>query len=217
MDIDLDGYNEIVSSYGTLFWCEVFKFVSEGFLTSSILDTACSPQWASMNWNSNVPAGTDLFFQYRTSDNPGEMGMWSDPLFAPCLLSDSLDRYFQYKVVMESNSAVTSPSLFDFTLQWDPLSIDKVVEPILSGITLLSISPNPSIGSSVVRFGLPEPSYVSFSIFDLSGRFVSEIPGSNYSSGYHVVQLQGEMSSGGYFCSMISGDFTAEQRFVVIE
>jgi hypothetical protein len=45
---------------------------------------------------------------------------------------------------------------------------------------------------------------------------VSEIHGDEYSPGFHDVLL-GELTPGIYFCRMISGDFTATQRFVVIE
>jgi hypothetical protein len=81
--------------------------------------------------------------------------------------------------------------------------------------TLLPFSPNPS-SSPAVRFGLPEPASVEISIFNLSGRLVDEIHGDEYSSGFHDVLL-GDLSPGIYFCRMISGDFEATQRFVVIE
>ncbi|MCK4506441.1 MAG: T9SS type A sorting domain-containing protein [Candidatus Aegiribacteria sp.] len=45
---------------------------------------------------------------------------------------------------------------------------------------------------------------------------VSEIYEDEYSPGFHDV-LHGELTPGIYFCRMISGDFTATQRFVVIE
>jgi len=35
-------------------------------------------------------------------------------------------------------------------------------------------------------------------------------------AGYHQVQLD-ELAPGIYFCKMIAGEFTATQRFVVIE
>jgi len=83
-------------------------------------------------------------------------------------------------------------------------------------LSLLPFTPNPSAGSPAIRFSLPEPAFVELSIFDLSGRLVSMMNGNEYSSGYHDV-LPGDLSPGIYFCRMISGDFTATQRFVVIE
>jgi hypothetical protein len=68
----------------------------------------------------------------------------------------------------------------------------------------------------VIRFGLPEPALVEIAIFDLTGRLIDAIHGDQYSPGYHDV-LHGDLSPGIYFCRMISGEFTATQRFVVIE
>ncbi|MCK4807744.1 MAG: T9SS type A sorting domain-containing protein [Candidatus Aegiribacteria sp.] len=76
--------------------------------------------------------------------------------------------------------------------------------------------PNPTCGSVSVRFGLPEPSLVILSVFDLSGRLIYGNQGDEYSIGFHDVQL-GDLSPGIYFCRMISGDFIATQQFVVIE
>jgi hypothetical protein len=84
-----------------------------------------------------------------------------------------------------------------------------------SALALLPFSPNPSL-VPIIRFGSPEPASVELSIFDLSGRLVSKLHEDEYSQGYHDVLLE-NLAPGIYFCRMISGDFTATQRFVVIE
>ena len=147
------------------------------------------------------------------------MGAWSDTLHDPCSLLGLLtegDSYFQYKAILQSSIPSATPVLNDITITWDPLGIGETTEPIPPVIALLPIAPNPVTGSPVIRFGLPEPASVHLSIFDLSGRFISEIPGDEYSPGYHDVLLE-YLSPGVYFCRMISGDFTATQRFVVID
>ena len=146
------------------------------------------------------------------------MGTWSDTLTAPCSLDGILndyDSYFQYKILLETVNPDTTPSLYDITLSWDPLGIGETAEPGPPGTELLPFSPNPT-SAPYVRFGLPEPASVGISIFDLSGRLVSNIRGDEYSPGFHDVLLE-DLSPGIYFCRMTSGDFTATQRFVVIE
>jgi hypothetical protein len=144
------------------------------------------------------------------------MGAWSDTLSIPCLLEGILadgDQYVQYRVILETSDPVSTPTLFDVMLTWDPMGIEGGEDPAI--LALLPFSPNPS-SLPAVRFSLPESASVAFSIFDLSGRLVSMINGEEYSPGYHDVLLD-DLSSGVYFCRMISDDFTATQRFVVIE
>jgi len=216
VDVNGDGNMDILGAAGyanDITWWDLTAYAPDGSLESSILDTRCSPQWASIDWNSSEPAGTDLYFQYRTGDDIAGMGPWSDPVLEPCYLSGLLDSLFQYRVTLESDDSEFTPTLHDVTLNWDPTGIEGGEDPAI--LALLPFSPNPS-SLPAVRFSLPEPAFVELAIFDLSGRLVSMINGEEFSPGYHDVLL-GEFSPGVYFCRMISGDFTATQRFVVIE
>jgi hypothetical protein len=221
-DVNGDGYMDvlgaaftpIINRYaGDITWWDLTEYLPDGSLESSILDTQCSPQWASIDWNSSEPAGTDLYFQYRTGDDIASMGSWSDPVLEPCYLSGLLDSLFQYRVTLESDNPEFTPTLHDVTLNWDPTGIEGGEDPVI--LALLPSSPNPS-SLPAVRFSLPEPVSVELSIFDLSGRLVRNIRGTEYMMGYHSILLDA-LSPGIYFCRMISGDFTATQRFVVIE
>ena len=178
------------------------------------------PDWGAIDWSASTPSGTSVSFLVRASDDYSNMGVWSDTLTIPCSLDGILndyDSYFQYKVLLETvNPETTTPSLYDITISWDPLGIEDTGLPIPSIIAMLPITPNPVTGSPVIRFGLPESASIDISIFDLSGRLVSEIRGDEYSPGYHDVLL-GDFSPGIYFCRMISGDFTATQSFMVIK
>jgi len=222
VDIDGDGNLDILavaeSDDDVCLW-DLSEFDAAGSLESSILDTETNPLWDYFEWNSDTPSGTSLCFQVRASDDYQSMGLWSDSLLIPSLLSgyiDDGDQYVQYRVLMSTTNPDATPTLFDAMLTWDPVGIEGTAEPVPPGIALLPITPNPVTGSPVIRFGLPEPASVSLSVFDLSGRMVCEIPGNEYFPGYHDVLL-GDLSPGIYFCRMISGDFMATERFVVIE
>jgi len=142
------------------------------------------------------------------------MGIWSDPVYEPCYLSGLLDRYFQYRISLETDDPGSTPTLNDVTLNWDPLGIEG--DPQVTEYSLLGATPNPSYGSASICFAVPELSLVELSIFDLAGHLVITAAQGEYSQGVHQIQLE-ELAPGIYFCRMISGKFTTTQRFVVIE
>jgi hypothetical protein len=71
--------------------------------------------------------------------------------------------------------------------------------------------PNPFNPVTTITFGLPEISYISLSIYDMTGGFVSTIMSGISSAGSHKVKWNGTnmfgetVPSGIYFCEMNDG------------
>jgi hypothetical protein len=218
-DVNGDGHMDVLGAAldaDDIAWWDLAVYSPAGSLVSSILDTQMDPDWDYLEWNSQTPSETSVSFQVRASDDHTAMGAWSDTLSIPCLLEGILedgDQYVQYRVILETSDPDTTPVLFDVMLTWDPMGIEGGEDSEI--LSLLPFAPNPG-SAPAVRFGLPGPASVELSIFDLSGRLISEIHGDEYSPGYHDVLLD-DLSPGIYFCRMISGDYKATQRFVVIE
>ena len=222
-DINGDGEMDVLGAAlqaDKIVWWDINVYSSNGSLESIILYLRNDPEWGALDWYASTPAGTDVSFLVRASDNYKSMGPWSDTLTAPCSLYgilDDYDSFFQYMVLMSTEApGISTPILYNVQISYNSLCIDETAEPTPSGTELLSIVPNPTVDSPNIRFGLSERSSVDISIFDLSGHLVSEIHGDDYSMGFHDVLME-NLSPGIYFCRMISGDFTATQRFVVIE
>lgn len=102
-------------------------------------------------------------------------------------------------------------------LTWDQLfPITAVDSPEnKDAFALKSIFPNPSAGTFSVKFGLAANSKVLFSVYDMSGKVIDQLPMQEYSSGIHSVKFSG-LTSGIYICQMVSGNFTSSKRLVVI-
>ncbi len=80
----------------------------------------------------------------------------------------------------------------------------------------LDIYPNPTSAYTILNFNLDSSSSLSLLVFDISGKCVLEFPETQFNPGNNEIQIEG-LGSGIYFCRVITGNFTATQRFIVIE
>lgn len=106
-------------------WWNLIGYPAKGTLESSILEIAVDVDtlidWNAIFWAYDEPAGTDICFQVRGSDDPGSMGAWSDTISVVGTGLDSYlddtDRYIQYKTILETDdplelltASTTSPA-----------------------------------------------------------------------------------------------------------
>ena len=81
-----------------------------------------------------------------------------------------------------------------------------------------SIYPNPFNPITNIEYGLPEDSFVSVSIYDISGRMVDELISSNQLAGYHRVTWDaGAQASGLYFIKLTAGHYQQTQKLMLIK
>ncbi|MFH1279223.1 MAG: CARDB domain-containing protein [Candidatus Eisenbacteria bacterium] len=78
--------------------------------------------------------------------------------------------------------------------------------------------PNPFNPVTLVRFGVPRRSAVSFDIYNVAGRHVKNLVDEEvYPAGWHTITLDGKgMASGVYFCRMKAGDFKETRKMILI-
>jgi ligand-binding sensor domain-containing protein len=85
-----------------------------------------------------------------------------------------------------------------------------------SGVTLSQNAPNPFNQSTTISFTLPEPSYITLTLYDATGRQVAAIANGFMDVGEHDVQFQrGSIPSGVYFYRLESGGQSATRAMVV--
>ena len=78
--------------------------------------------------------------------------------------------------------------------------------------------PNPFNPQTTIRFGLPEPSLVNLTIYNLRGRKVATLVEGFRQAGYHDVTWDAAgLASGLYFYRIQAGNFTALQKMVLLK
>jgi hypothetical protein len=220
-DFDADSNPDPVvmsTSTGHVAWIDIDPaYASDAWLESSILYLGCDPAWGGITWTADTPGGTDVFLQVRASDDPGQMGAWSDTITAPCTLEGILtndDSHVQYRVLMSTSAVEDSPELHEVTISWDPTGVSEREHTLSCGLELLPISPNPATGPVAVSFSVPDPAVVEFALFDLSGRLVWSIEPAEYGSGLHNLVL-GDLAAGVYLVRMETESFSVVRRFII--
>lgn len=117
-DVDLDGdpdLDAVITCYGIgeLHWVELSEFTDSGWLQSSILDTGENPQWASIEWDSYLPANTDIVIRFKSSDDYGNMGSWSAGYSTPSEISGALNGDERIMIFDSSGRMVWSSGILD--------------------------------------------------------------------------------------------------------
>jgi hypothetical protein len=218
-DINGDGYLDVLGAAvcgDDITWWDLTAYLSDGSLESSVLDVQESPDWQTIDWTCSEPTFTNISFQVRASDNSSNMGEWSNILTLPGSLDGILtdgDSLFQYRVILATTDSHSTPVLDNVTVTWNLTGIEG--ESGDETYALYGVKPNPSISSAILVLSLPVDSRVELTVYDLTGRMVISVCG-EYESGVHEVILD-NLACGMYMVRMTSEEFTATQRFVMIE
>ena len=165
-----------------------------------------------------MPAGCSIAFQVKSSNDPDDMGEWSDIIEVPGSLAgyiDSTHRYIQYIVSMEGSGQrfFTPPRLDSVIFFWEWLGIEG--ESGSSGTSLLPVFPNPASGSAIIKFNLTEMGAVTISVYDLAGRLRAMPVDSEMNPGSHEVEVSG-LPSGSYYVRMVAGDEILQREFTLV-
>jgi hypothetical protein len=77
--------------------------------------------------------------------------------------------------------------------------------------------PNPFNPSTTIRYGLPNRSHVSLTVFNTLGQQIALLQNGEQEAGYHEVKFDASgLSSGVYLCRLTAGTFVQTQKMVVV-
>lgn len=129
----------------------------------------------------------------------------------------TVDANHNVYVTGRSYAAATN---FDFvTVKYSiPAGITHNGNKIPDRFSLEQNYPNPFNPNTVISFSLPKESTVKLTIFDMSGREVSELINSTLTAGNYKINFDGNgVSSGIYFYRLNAGEFTATKKMILIK
>ena len=100
-------------------------------------------------------------------------------------------------------------NLLNVTLRFDGALSTK--------FSLMQNTPNPFNDETVIGFILPEASFATMTVYDVSGRALKSIDG-NYEAGYNEVSLdRGDLKSGMMYYTLTTSDRTLTKKMLLID
>ena len=128
----------------------------------------------------------------------------------------------QYSVsAYVQDSTLESSSIGQFVFHNSSLSIKNDITPFT--YRLHQNYPNPFNPITIIRYELPEDSFVNVTVYDMLGNVVNNLVNANQSSGYKSIQWnaannQGEpVSAGVYLYSIEAGKFRQTKKMILLK
>jgi len=101
------------------------------------------------------------------------------------------------------------------------INIVSGITPIGEVVNSYSLSqnfPNPFNPTTTISFGIPKAGLVSISVYDITGKFVTELVNGELSAGkYNTAWDASSLASGVYFYKIQAGDFVEMKRMTLIK
>jgi hypothetical protein len=168
------------------------------------------------------PAGEYLYI----ADGSGGMRLWdvSDPA-KPVEIGWHNSWGGGYGVCATRSLAFLADGSDGIYILKSPVTIPSITEPsptIRPGLSLIGV-PNPARGLFQIQFQLSQPSPISLSIYDVSGRLVRKLQEGWLSAGTYEVEylcddIQGRpVPAGVYFCQLVSAGTSLMKKLIIIK
>lgn len=91
-------------------------------------------------------------------------------------------------------------------------------EEVVHSYSLSQNFPNPFNPTTTISFGIPKAGLVNISVYDVAGKFVTELVNSELSAGkYNTAWDASSLSSGVYFYKIQAGDFIEVKKMSLIK
>ena len=113
-----------------------------------------------------------------------------------------------------------NPSLgyVDYLPIYIPVAVRETQSKIPSGYKLYDVYPNPFNPFTIIKYDVPELTYVIIRVYDITGREVKLIEtGLKQPNTYEAIFDGNNLSSGIYFCRIEAGSFVDSKKIVLVK
>jgi len=153
----------------------------------------------------------------------GSQGTGPGQFNKPQGLAASPDGCYIY-VVDTHNNRVQRFEVRSFPYGGGSMSAGRVQQPsrVPSVYSLGAAYPNPLLTGSTIEFALPRPGTVKLCVYNIAGQLVKALADGGFDAGYHAVKWDGRddrgnrAANGVYLVRMVSGDYGATRKLVVL-
>ena len=99
-----------------------------------------------------------------------------------------------------------------------PVPVEIEVELIPDEFALYQNYPNPFNPSTIIRFSIPEESFVTINVFNTLGEEITTLINENIIAGYYEVEFSGTaLPSGIYFYQLQAGSFVETKKMILMK
>jgi len=201
MALWLSDYNSGIAAL-TVDWVRVPTYVpGTGTLISAVFDAGSSFTLRTLSWQSQLPAGTGLDFETRTSTDNVTWSAWSAPITTSgSNIASPPGRYLQYRVNLTSTGPGSSPVVESLRMEYGVGAGSDQTPPVISSVAVV----NPASGSANVTWTTDElaTSRVDYGLTPLLGQTATDAA----LVAQHVLSLTGLQEGDTYYYQVTSVD-----------
>jgi flagellar hook assembly protein FlgD len=105
----------------------------------------------------------------------------------------------------------------------EQVGVNDLLTPIPNKPFLNNNNPNPFNNSTQIEFGISRAGYVSLTIYDITGKWITNLVDHSLSSGTHLFTWGGidafgkSVPSGSYLVVLKSGGFTGSKKIMLLK